>query len=188
MPYGLAMAGTEPVTDVVTTERLSLVLLPAEVLDHLLLGDASSATALLGVEPPAWWVQDEARLFAWRRDQISADPAEGRWLLRAMVTRSEPATMVGQIGFHESPDDEGYVEVGYRVFTERRRQGYAEEALRGLIAWAYEQPGVNGIRASIAPHNDPSLGLAAKFGFEQVGSQIDEIDGLELVFQLPRDR
>jgi [ribosomal protein S5]-alanine N-acetyltransferase len=176
------------VTQVVTTERLSLVALPADVLDAMIQGDLTSATGLLGTEPPAWWAQEELWLFGLRRDQLRADPAEEPWLLRAMVTRATPLKVVGQIGFHESPDEGGYVEVGYMVFPEERRQGYAEEAFRGLVAWAYQQPGVQGIRAAISPENEPSLNLAAKFGFVETGSQIDEIDGLELIFQLPRSR
>jgi len=71
------------------------------------------------------------------------------------------------------------------VFPEHRRRGYAEEATRAMISWAGEQPGVRGIRASVSPDNEPSLNLVRKLGFVQTGSQIDEIDGLELVFELP---
>lgn len=175
-----------PLSDVVTTERLMLVPLPADVLDELLGGDRRGAERLLGAEVPEWWAQEEQWLFALRREQIRADPREAPWVLRAMVTRAEPATVVGQIGFHELPDARGYVEVGYMVFPDHRRRGYAEEAFGGLVAWAYEHPEVHGIRASVAPDNEPSLNLIGKFGFVQTGSQIDEIDGLELVFELPR--
>jgi L-amino acid N-acyltransferase YncA len=37
--------------------------------------------------------------------------------------------------------------------------------------------------ASVSPHNAPSLSLVRSFGFRHVGDQIDEIDGLELVFE-----
>ena len=96
--------------------------------------------------------------------------------------------MVGQIGFHEPPDRAGVVEVGYMVFPEHRRRGYAEEALRTMIDWAAGRPGVTAVRASVSPHNEPSLNLVAKLGFVQTGSQIDDIDGLELVFELPLPR
>jgi len=38
-------------------------------------------------------------------------------------------------------------------------------------------------RPSISPDNEPSLRLAQQFGFRQVGEQMDEIDGLEYVFE-----
>ena len=37
--------------------------------------------------------------------------------------------------------------------------------------------------ASVSPHNTPSLALIRVFGFRRVGEQIDEIDGLEWVFE-----
>jgi hypothetical protein len=36
------------------------------------------------------------------------------------------------------------------------------------------------------PTNEPSFHIIRKLGFRQIGHQIDEIDGLELVFELKR--
>ena len=41
------------------------------------------------------------------------------------------------------------------------------------------------LRASISPDNEASLALVRKAGFVEVGSQMDEIDGLELIFEKP---
>jgi [ribosomal protein S5]-alanine N-acetyltransferase len=160
------------------------VALPAEVLDELLCGRSERAARLLGAEPPSWWPREERYVFELRRDQLRRDPAEEPWLVRGIVTRADPPTVVGQIGFHEPPGEDGVAELGYMVFPEHRRRGYAEEAARAMIAWAREQPGVRGVRASVAPDNEPSRRLVGKLGFVLTGSQIDEIDGLELVFDL----
>ena len=45
------------------------------------------------------------------------------------------ATVVGDIGFMGPPDAEGVVEVGYSVVPDRRRRGYAGEALVALVVW-----------------------------------------------------
>ena len=50
--------------------------------------------------------------------------------------------------------------------------------------WA-AQHGARILRASISPDNEPSLALIRRAGFVEVGSQIDEIDGLELIFEKP---
>ena len=172
----------------ITSPRLVLVPLPADVLDAMLRGELGPATELLGAEPPGWWAQQRRFVFELRRDQLRAQPSQQPWLLRAMLTRSAPPTVVGQIGFHEPPDRAGVVEVGYMVFPEHRRRGYAEEALRTMIDWAAGRPGVTAVRASVSPHNEPSLNLVAKLAFVQTGRQIDDIDGLELVFDLPLPR
>jgi RimJ/RimL family protein N-acetyltransferase len=57
------------------------------------------------------------------------------------------------------------------------------ECARDLIESAERLPQVSIVRASIAPGNTPSLRIAERLGFVQVGEQIDEIDGLELVFE-----
>ncbi len=54
-----------------------------------------------------------------------------------------------------------------------------------LIEEAAGNPDVTVVRASVSPDNEPSLAIVRRLGFTQVGEQIDEIDGLELVFELP---
>ncbi len=65
-----------------------------------------------------------------------------------------------------------------------RRQGVATEVVRALLDWAATEHGVQRFRASVSPDNVPSLATIRKFGFHQVGVQIDDIDGEELVFDL----
>ena len=43
--------------------------------------------------------------------------------------------------------------------------------------------GVHRFVASVRPDNEASLGLVAGFGFTQTGTQMDDIDGLELVME-----
>ena len=62
-------------------------------------------------------------------------------------------------------------------------EGYASEGIRALLDWAWATGRVRTCVASISPHNAPSLALIHSFGFRHVGEQIDEIDGLELVFE-----
>ncbi len=57
------------------------------------------------------------------------------------------------------------------------------ESIHSLFDWAHETHGIGRFIASISPDKAPSLQLAARLGFEQVGEQMDEIDGLELVFE-----
>jgi RimJ/RimL family protein N-acetyltransferase len=91
--------------------------------------------------------------------------------------------MVARIGFHGPPDPNGMVEIGYKVDPAHRRQGFGFECAERLIAAAEQLPRVTVVRASIAPDNAPSLRIAERLGLQQVGRQIDEIDGLELVFE-----
>jgi RimJ/RimL family protein N-acetyltransferase len=68
--------------------------------------------------------------------------------------------MVGQIGFHDKPGAEYLeglapdgLEIGYRVYEGFRRQGYALEAVRGLMSWAREKRPDTAFVVSISPDN-----------------------------------
>jgi RimJ/RimL family protein N-acetyltransferase len=52
-----------------------------------------------------------------------------------------------------------------------------------MFDWAAETHGIRRFIASISPANEPSLRLASGFGFVQTRSQMDDVDGLELVLE-----
>ncbi len=169
---------------VISTARLDLRLITARSLEALLAGRTSSID---GVGLPADWVRRSEGVLRRRLAQVSHDRSCEPWLLRAMVRR-DTRTFVGRIGFHGEPGINALgvpdaVELGYTVEPEFRRRGFAEEAIRGMIAWALARS-VSRVMASIGPANVPSLTLAAKLGFSQVAEVVDEEDGPELVFEL----
>ena len=128
------------------------------------------------------------RFLTYRLEQMRRDPAVQRWLARAVVLRDAGRLMVGNAGFHGEPgvnsaDAADAVEIGYGILPPHRRQGYASEAVEGLLDWARTQ-GIHHFVASVAPDNAPSLAIIRKLGFERTGEHIDPEDGLEHVFEL----
>jgi ribosomal-protein-alanine N-acetyltransferase len=93
--------------------------------------------------------------------------------------------VVGHAGYHGPPDEHGMVEVGYSVDPAYRRRGYARAALAELLARAEREPAVRTVRASIRPANLASRALVAQYGFVEVGEQEDDLDGLEMVLEVP---
>ena len=166
------------------TARLELVSLSPEAIDALLDGALDRAAALVGAAVSEEWAAATRRPLRYRQGQLRDDPAVQPWLLRAMVRRRPQPEVVGHIGFHGAPDAAGALEVGYAVLPGHRRQGYAEEAVRALFAWARREHGVRRSVASVSPGNAPSRGLIGKLGFRQTGTRWDDEDGEELVFEL----
>lgn len=173
---------------VINTARLELVPMRPAFLRASVEGNREQAAAELGRDVPEAWMDEDvvARIFL---DKHTLFPDATLWLARAIVLR-ESGAMIGHCGFHGPPGMEhlepympGGVEMGYTVYPEFRGQGYATEAVRGLMAWGVSQ-GVPGFVLSIAPRNAPSLALARRLGFERVGSHIDEEDGTEDIFVL----
>lgn len=63
-----------------------------------------------------------------------------------------------------------------------RGQGLATAMMGLFLDWLAAR-GVTRVRAAARPDNLASLAVLAHFGFEQVGDQWDEEDGLELLFE-----
>jgi ribosomal-protein-alanine N-acetyltransferase len=164
----------------IETDRLDLVLLTRGWLQ----ASADGAPLPdLGFADPGGILADSESLVRWRLAQLAADPTEEPWLLRAIVLRDVDEA-VGYANFHAPPDERGMVEIGYTILPAQRRHGYATEAANGMWAWAARN-GARILRAAIRPDNEPSLALIRRAGFVEVGSQIDEIDGLEIIFEKP---
>ena len=160
-----------------------LVLLPPQALSALLAGDLPAASAHAGVELTDYFTSPDCTwLWQLRLDQLAADPDSGAWIARAGVD-ARTGAVVGHAGFHGPPDAAGTVEVAYSVDPRWRRRGYARALLRELLRRAEKEPGVRTVRATIGPDNAASLATIAGFGFAHVGEQVDEVDGLELVFE-----
>jgi RimJ/RimL family protein N-acetyltransferase len=167
----------------VFSERLELVWLSPVFVEALLAGRLEEAQRVIGATlPPGWPEEDTLHWLAVRLKRMTDDPEAAPWLTRAMLRRSDGA-FVGDIGFHGKPNAARQAELGYTVEAEYRRQGYASEAALALIDWARREHAIRRFLVSISPSNAPSLGLAAKLGFQRIGTQMDEIDGEEYVFE-----
>jgi RimJ/RimL family protein N-acetyltransferase len=165
----------------IRTERLELVALAPEAIRGLIAGKRNEAERMLGLSLPAEF-PNEGDLVGFLPIQLmrmEAEPHRREWMARLIVTKPEGA--VGHCGFHGPPDTIGRAEIGYTVFGQFRGRGYAKEAARGLVDWAFEQ-GEREVYATVSPSNAPSLAVVRRLGFMQVGTQEDEVDGLELVF------
>jgi RimJ/RimL family protein N-acetyltransferase len=117
-------------------------------------------------------------------DRIRELPDRREWLVRFIRLR-DSGELAGHCGFHGPPESIGRAEIGYTVFPSYRGRGFAKEAARALVDFAFAH-GVDEVYASVRPDNAPSLAVVRALGFVPVGEQEDEEDGLELVFRLAR--
>lgn len=171
----------------IRTERVELVSMSLAFMRALAAGDLDAAAHEMGASLPEGMREDLRNFLAYRIPTLEADPASQAWLGRAIVWTHPDLRreVIGSIGFHAPPDATGRVEIGYRVEPAFRRRGIATECVGAMLAWA-ESQGIHRFRASVAPANDASLAIIRSFGSRQVGVQMDEIDGEELVFHLDR--
>jgi ribosomal-protein-alanine N-acetyltransferase len=119
----------------------------------------------------------------YRVAQVLENPEINPWLLRLAVLR-DTNQIVGLGNFHDAPDANGMLEIGYSVLPTFRRQGFAREIAYTMWNFAAKQPEVRVLRASAAPDNVASLSIINGAGFVKVGEQDDPEDGLEYVFEM----
>jgi len=131
-------------------------------------------------------VDDQGPL-PWRVPQVQADPSLNIWFVRWIVKKST-REIVGSISFHGKPNESGMIEIGLEVHESFQNQGIATEALKGMWGWVIDQLGVQTLRYTVSETNAPSIALIGKFGFDNVGIQIDEEDGPEIIFEMSAER
>jgi RimJ/RimL family protein N-acetyltransferase len=104
---------------------------------------------------------------------------------RFLVRRHDPARADDHaVG---APDEEGRALIGYGVYPEFERQGYATEAARALVEAAFARPDITAVRATIHPTNPASRRVAEKAGMVIVDSLTDPEEGLLDVWEVRRE-
>ena len=105
-------------------------------------------------------------------EQLTTHPEAAGWwcwyFLRAAAGPT-PRTAIGNGGF-KGPPANGLVDLGYSLLPEFQHHGYATEAVRALINWAFDHPQVQGIAAETLPELAPSIRVLERTGFVRTGS------------------
>lgn len=158
------------------TPRLRLITFEA---DHLaaLARDPQSLGGLLHVAiPDEWPVYPDAypEALALLREKPLL-PFSGWWLY--LFVNPALKSLVGCGGFKSPPDADGVVETGCEIAPAFRRQGFATEALRGLISYAFTRPEVTAVDVCSLPVKGPQSALAKAAGMKRIGEATDAVAG-----------
>lgn len=179
-----------PLTASIRTPRLELRAATAAVLRADLESPAALAAALGADIVPSWPPElygPEATRYA--LEALAADPGAAAWgtyyLLETGGTASRPLA-IGIGGFRGRPDAAGIVEIGYSVAPERRRRGYAREAVDGWLAHAFADPRVARVVAHTLAHLEPSIAVLRSAGFAFEGESVDPDEGTVVRYALGR--
>jgi RimJ/RimL family protein N-acetyltransferase len=168
----------------VTAPRIRIVHLTGPAFRALAAGDRKAAEEASPVPLSDYLAGPECRgVWERRSRQFEEDPATAAWVT-GVIWDEDQRVAVGRAGYHDRPDADGRVEIGYAVDPAYRRRGYARAALEALLARAEAEPEVRRVRVSIRPDNVPSYNLAVQYGFTKVGEQWDDEDGLEFVYEV----
>jgi len=118
-----------------------------------------------------------------RIPRVKVDPSFAEIGLILAIEKSEKI-IVGSAGFHDQPDESGMIEIGFGIVPKYQNRGLGKELLRGMWKMILENPKVKTLRYTVSPENAPSMHIIKSLNFDLVGEQIDEEDGLELIYEL----
>ncbi len=162
------------------TKRLRLIPFTLD-LKKAAMNDRATLVEMLGVYVPEHWPgPDLAEALPFFIENMEKAPSEPVWDWIAIHRLVQG--VIGGIGFLGGPDTYGVVEVGYDIVPAYRKQGYATEMARSLIAWAFQETGINVVAASCLDDNIGSIKV-----LENVGMRRLEPDGNMLKWEIRKD-
>ena len=102
------------------------------------------------------------------------------WALRGYgqwaVVEKATGRAIGCVGLHYAEGWPG-IDLSWIVHRSRRRNGFATEASRAAVAWAWTTTKVDHIVSLISPENVPSLHIARRLGLQFERADVHPIGG-----------
>ncbi|RZM29978.1 MAG: N-acetyltransferase [Pedobacter sp.] len=92
---------------------------------------------------------------------------KGESLIWAIALKSNPAQMIGNLGFWRTDLANHRAELGYILHHDYWRQGIISEAIKEVLKVGFKEIGFHSICANINPGNEASRQLLLKHGFRK---------------------
>jgi RimJ/RimL family protein N-acetyltransferase len=122
---------------------------------------------------------DVHRFQGWERTDVDAVRAEieemarrvpgefGGWIQLTVENRAT-AALVGDVGLASFEEEPGVIKVGYTIEPPSQGRGYATEAIRALVAYAFDTLAADVVRMHASANNAASIRVAEKAGLRFV--------------------
>jgi len=142
-----------------------IVLRPFAVSDLALVRQASADPAIPAISTvPRTYSEDAGRIFIERQHRRAAD-GDGYSFVIADAT--DTGAGIGSIGLWLQEIESGRASIGYWVVHAARGRGLAARALRGLVAFAFDQLAIPRLHLFVEPWNVASSRTAEAVGFRR---------------------
>jgi RimJ/RimL family protein N-acetyltransferase len=153
------------------TSRLTLIPLTVSIVEAAMTDRASLEQVLPVRRHDGWPGPDFKDILPLMAETLRADPSYSEWV-RLIAHRTDNVA-IGTIGVKARPDATGTVEIGYDIVPEYWNRGYATEAAKALIGWAFSQLGVKRVVAECLIDNVASARVLQKAGMRRLPPEDD---------------
>lgn len=152
---------------------------------NALLQSEQALADLLGVTlAENWLVFPEAVPYA--LEMLEKDPQVLRWGMHLFLNKDENK-IIGNGGFKGVADENGMVEIGYAVSPFYENQGFATEAARGMIEYAFSWANVRMVDAHTLAEENASVKVLQKCGMTKIAEKTDPEDGAIWQWRIRRE-
>lgn len=101
-------------------------------------------------------------------EMTGRSPGEPGGWVQLTVEERESERIVGDVGVSPDEHQPGVMKIGYTTAPEFQGSGYATEAVRALVGYAFDTLGADLVRAYASAENIPSIRVAEKVGLRLV--------------------
>lgn len=151
----------------IDTSRLTLIPVTLEITKSLLNG-SSKEIEELGIQCDRKWpTEDTMDILPIINESLEKSKTPTGFEIWMIVNR-QTKKIIGDIGFHGSPDENGEVQVGFGLVEHERGKGFGSESLIAIMDWLKFQENVKVIKADCLISNKPSARILEKAGLKEV--------------------
>ena len=106
--------------------------------------------------------------FIARQAEAAVPAAPGNWVQLA-IARAADDELLGDCALQLFAHEPRMAEIGITLAPRWQGQGYASEALRGLLGYCFGELGLHRVMALVDPRNAPSVALMERVGMRREG-------------------
>jgi [ribosomal protein S5]-alanine N-acetyltransferase len=168
-------------------ETKNLQLLPVERIHvEAFLRNKSELAAILNVTVPNSWPHFPEAFSLPADESRESNPPATDWRGYFFI-HPKNGMLVGNGGFKGSPDESGIIEIGYEIASEYWNRGFATEAARGMIDYAFAHEEVQVVMAHTLAEKNASNSVLQKVGMQFITEVDDSEEGKIWRWQISRD-
>jgi ribosomal-protein-alanine N-acetyltransferase len=151
--------------DRLQTDRLTLIPFTIQICKNLIHNDFSDLQTI-GLKKGKSWPDDDVLetlpKILTNLSLVEAPTGFESW----MIIKNDTLEIIGDLGFKGFNYEKRNIDIGYGIIKEERGNGYAEEATKALIKWAFTEDIVKEITARCLIDNTSSIKLLKKLNFD----------------------
>lgn len=153
--------------DQIETERLILIPFTLKICEEIINQDFTSLRNI-GFNPAISWPDEDFMRtlpkIIYNLKKVISPTGFENW----MIIKKDSNEIIGDVGFKGFSSISSSCDIGYGLAVEHRKKGFASEAIKAMLDWAFSVDGIDEVTASCLIQNLDSKKLLERFHFKTI--------------------